>query len=214
MSEQGIDHLIDNLCEELEPVKPLPHPLMRMLPLIGGCILYVLAFIWMEGMRTDFSTKMLDDLTYVFELSLAFAIAVSAAITLGFLAVPDMRGAQWLKTVPVTLLGVFLFWTLLRLWEGRETLFDLPILTDCFMNGIVLLLVPVILLTFFTRMGASTYPGWSAFMTVLSFSGLGWIGLRVTCGMDDFAHAFVYDFLPFICVGIVIGFLSRVIFRW
>ena len=213
MSEQNLDKLIDGLADDLEPAKPLAHPLLRMAPLIVVCILYVGAMIAMLGPRQDFMPKMMHDIDYVFEILLSLSIFISSAAALGWMSIPDMRGQTWMKAVPVTLAGVFV------LWAGLRTFYewDQPLvfeLRNCSLDGLFMTFLPVAALVFTSRQGATTQPVWASFITVLSFSGLGWAGLRFTCGANTFLQSFVIHFIPFILLGVVFGLFARRIFRW
>ena len=213
MSDQNVDSLIDSLSDELEPVKRLPHPFMRLLPLLVVSLIYMVAMIAMIGPRDDWMPKMYHEISYVFEFLLSLSLFVSAAATLAWLSVPDMRGQTWLKAVPVTLGGVFLVWAVLRIaFEWGEPLHFA--LKNCSLDGFIMTALPVAVLTLFTKKGATTQPIWSSCMTILSFSGLGWAGLRLTCGANTFAQSFVIHFIPFVILGVLFGLLSRRIFRW
>lgn len=213
MSEQNLDNLIEGLSDELQPVKPLAHPLVRMASLIVVCILYAAAMIAMLGPREDFMPKMMYEIDYIFEILLSLGIFMSSAVALGWMSIPDMRGQTWMKAVPLTLAGIFLLWAGLRMvFEWDEPLvFKLQ---NCSLDGFFMTLLPVAALVLTSRKGATTQPGWTSFMTVLSFSGLGWAGLRFTCGANTFLQSFVIHFIPFIVLGIIFGLFARRIFRW
>ena len=213
MSDQDVNSLIGSLTEELEPVKPLPHPLLRMVPLVVVSFLYLAIMIAMLGPREDWMIMTFNNFTYVFEFALSFSIFVSAAFALGWLSYPDMRGQTWVKAVPVTLGGVFVLWAILRIifeWD-KGFVFSFG---NCSLDGFVMIALPVLALTYFSKMGATTQPGWSSAMVILSFCGLGWGGLRFTCGADSLLQSLVIHFIPFVLLGIAFGFLARRIFRW
>ncbi|MCB1531345.1 MAG: DUF1109 family protein [Alphaproteobacteria bacterium] len=210
---KDLDKLIGSLSKELEPCKPMAHPLIRVLPLIVISILYVLAIILLIGPRNDWMPKMYGELSYIFEFGLSFSIFVSAAIALAWLCVPGMRGQTWLKAVPVTLGGVFLFWALLRIIFEWSEPFHFAF-SSCSLDGFIMLALPVFILTLFSRRGATTEPWWSSFMAVLSFAGLGWAGLRLTCSANTFAQSLVVHFVPFVTMGVVFALFARRIFKW
>lgn len=170
MSEKSIDSLIDALSDELEPIKPIAHPLLRVLPLIVVSVLYVTVMIVLIGPRNDWMPKSYSEIDYVFEFGLSFSIFLSATIALAWMNIPDMRGQAWLKAVPITLAAVFLSWGGLRiLFEWQEPLHFA--LSNCSLDGLFMTVIPVFALTFMSRTGSTTQPRWSAFMTILSFSG-------------------------------------------
>lgn len=210
---QSIDSMIENLSNDLSEVKPLPHPLLRVLPLIGISVFYLFAMVAMLGPREDWMPKMFNEISYLFEIGLSLSVFISAAMALCWMSVPDMRGQTWLKAVPVTLLGVFVGWAGLRIYfEWGEPL--MMSLGNCSLDGLFLTAVPVFILTLMARRGATTQPGWSAFMSILSFSGLAWAGLRFTCGANTFLQSLVIHFIPFVVLGIVFALFARRIFKW
>lgn len=213
MAKENIDQLINDLTGELEPVKPLAHPFIRALPLIIVSVLYVAFMVVLIGPRNDWMPKMYNEISYVFEFGLSFGIFVSAAIALAWLGVPDMRGQAWLKAVPITLAGVFVFWAILRgIYEWDKPLHFA--LQSCSLDGFFITVLPVFILTFSCRSAATTQPGWSSFMAILSFSGLGWAGLRLTCSANTFMQSLVVHFIPFVVIGIIFALLARRIFKW
>lgn len=213
MMSNDLKTLIDKLGEDLTPQKPFMHPMIRVLPLMIISALYVFLMIVLIGPRNDWMPKMYNELSYMFEFGLSFGIFMSAAIALAWLSVPDMRGQTWVKAVPCTLFGVFVFWAFLRgVYEWDEPLrFALQ---NCSLDGFFMTVLPVFALTVLSRRGATTQPGWSSFMTILSFSGLGWAGLRLTCTANTFMQSLVIHFIPFVLLGLVFGLCARRIFRW
>jgi len=213
MSEQNFDKFINELADDLKPVKPLAHPFIRMAPLIVVSIIYVGVMVAMLGPRDDVMPKMMHDIDYVFEILLSLSIFISGAIALGWMTVPGMRGQTWMKAVPVTLTGVFLLWAALRIifeWD-QPFVFKLQ---NCSIDGFFMTCLPVAALVFTSRQGAITQPRLTSFITVLSFSGLGWAGLRFTCGAGTFLQSFVIHFIPFIMIGVLIGLFARRIYKW
>ena len=213
MSEKDLNTLIDDLADDLKPVKPLAHPLKRMAPLIIVCIFYVGAMIALLGPREDFMPKMMYEIDYLFEILLSLSIFISSAVALGWLSIPDMRGQTWMKAIPVTLAAVFILWAGLRIFFewGEPLVFKIE---NCKLDGLFMTVIPVAALVFMSRRGAVTQPGWTSFITVLSFSGLGWAGLRFTCGAGTFLQSFLIHFVPFIMLGVIFGLLSRKIYKW
>lgn len=209
----NIDSMIESLSDDLSEVKPLPHPIVRILPLIGVSVLYTLAMVAVLGPRQDWMPKMLNEIGYLFEIVLSLSIFVSAAIALCWMTVPDMRGQTWLKAVPVTLLGVFTGWAGMRIYFEWDEPFVFSF-QNCTLDGLILTAVPVFILTLMARNGATTQPRWTAFMSILSFSGLAWAGLRFTCGANTFLQSLVFHFIPFVLLGLVFALFARRIFKW
>lgn len=208
-----IDGLIGDLSDELQPVKPMENPFILMVPFILFCALYVIGIVSILGLRADLMPKMMSDFTFFFEFGLSIMIFISATFALGWLSIPDLGGREWVKAVPVSLLMVFLFWAALRVIYEMDNHFEFA-LSHCNLNGLFMIFFPIVALVYSVRKGATTQPGWSAFMTILAFSALGWGALRFTCGADNFAHSFLIHFIPFVVLGVTVGLFSKKIFRW
>lgn len=212
MTKQDMDKLIGDLCAGLKPVRPLPHPLLRVLlyvVLTGG---YVGAMVYMYGLRMDWADK-LHDLHFVFETGLALSIWLSAVLSAVWLCVPDMRGQGWLKIVPVTLAAVMVGWSLLRAGFEGVSLFPIH-WVHCFKDGCIMGVVPFLLIILMARRGATCKPYWMAAMNVLAVTTAGWIGLRLTCPMNDMGHGFIYHLIPYMAFGLVVALAARRLFRW
>jgi hypothetical protein len=212
MSEQSLDKLIGTLTDELKAVKPLAHPLKRAWPWIVVSIVYVALAGLLHGFRHDMSAK-LADMDFMFEVLLMGFVSVSAVLASLWLCVPDMRGQKWLAAIPVTLFGVFVLWTCLRCAHEGLTSENIH-WTHCFEAGILMGFIPVFALLRMMRAGTTTHPRLLALMNMLAVAGLGYVGLRLTCGMDTVAHATLFHISPFLLAGAVLGFLSRKIYRW
>ncbi len=213
MSTGQLDKLIENLAGELEPVKRLRHPLLRIAPWIALTVLYILAvdYFYLE-FRPDLSDKTSDPI-FIFEISLALAAGLSAAIATAWLCVPDARGQSWIMAVPITLSLTFLSWSFIRgANEGLEPAH--MHLNHCFHDGIVLIAIPAAVIMFLSRCGATTRPVLMGIMNAIAVGALGYIGLRLSCQMDNIAHGCFYHIAPFILAGGVVGLLARRIYRW
>ena len=214
MAKQSkIDDLIGQLSDDLEPRKPLAHPLWRAAPLILISLIYVGATISMIGPREDWIPKMYQEIDYIFEFTLSLGIFITSTFALCWMCVPDMRGQQWVKSVPLTLAAVFCLWAALRIifeW-GQPVVFEWK---NCSLDGFIMLMLPAAILTFASRRGSTTQPVWSSSIAVLAFCGLGWSGLRLTCGANTFLQSFGVNFIPFIVLGVIFGIFARRIFRW
>lgn len=207
------DDLIDNLCGDLcTRRRRLLHPLVRGALLLALMAVYLGFVTGADGLRMDLDAQ-LQNTVFVFEIFLGALVGVMAIITSCFLAVPDMRGAGWLKSSTLTL---FLAFLLLIGVRGATEGMTLHLLhwDMCYNHGLVIAIVavPVVLLT--AMRGATTHPYWMAGMNALAFGMVGWIGLRLSCSMDDVGHSFFSHYVPFALIGIVVGFLAKRLFRW
>lgn len=207
-----INNLIEDLTKELEPVKPQAHPMLRVLPWFVIAPLYVFVIVQIIGPRPDLS-MMLADLNFLMEVVLMAGLAVSGGIASYFLSIPDMRGQKWLLGVPFTILGIFMLWCFLRgAVEGPA----IPQLhwDPCIHEGIFMALVPMAVLMFMLRKGATTKPVFMTSMNIMAVGALASIGLRMTCIIDTVGHIVMYKVMPFALIGLMIGVFARRIFKW
>ena len=215
MSEQqgNIDDLIGNLTDELSPVKPMAHPLVRLMPMLAVALAYIGFISYQVGLRNDISS-ISDNMYFVWEVGLGGLIAFFAAMTSAFLCVPDMRGQKWLIPVSLTLFGVLLAWTMMRGMTEGFSAEHAYYWSDCFYDGAIMGFVPTIVVVLFSLRGKTTRPVTMAAMNVLAITGLGYIGLRFTCAMDHVEHAFLFHLVPFAVLAFLIGVLAQRLYKW
>ena len=210
--ENNTDDLIGKLCNELEPIKPFC-PYRRIIPWFLMSIVYLVGAVVYLGLRHDISDRLMDSI-YLFEMGVALAIFITAALTSSWLSFPDAHQKGWMKAVPITLFGIFIFWIAVRSFEeGMSPLATLH-LTHCAHEGLVMETIPIIALIFITMRGHTTQPYWSMFMNILAVSTIGWIGLRLTCSMDQMGHTLLNHLLPFAIVSAGLAFFARKLFKW
>jgi hypothetical protein len=212
MTKQDMDKLIGDLCAGLTPCKRLPHPALRVLLYLALTVAYIVMTVSMYGIRHDWAEKF-HDVYFIFESTLALAIWLSSMLAAAWLCIPDMRGQNWMKVVPVTLAVVMLFWTFLRGTMEGINLFPVH-WGHCFKDGCLMGAVPLVLIVLMSRKGATCSPYWMAAMNALAVTMAGWIGLRMTCPMNDMGQGFIYHFIPYMAIGVVVGLLARRLFRW
>lgn len=212
MKEKNTDKLIGELCGGLKPVKALPHPLLRVALYVTLTAAYVGVTVWLYGIRSDWQDKLVD-IHFLFEIGMAAAIWIGAMIAAAFLCIPDMRGKQWMNVVPVTLAAVLVYWAKLRMMLEGVTFFPVH-WGGCFKDGCLMGLVPLVLILIFSRQGATCRPYWMAVMNALAVTMAGWIGLRLTCSMNDMGAGFLHHFIPYMVLGVAVGLLARRLFKW
>lgn len=212
MREQGLEQLIGNLTEQLAPVRPLAHPLKRGLAWMAFALAYMGLAVWISGVRPDIADKLTDQ-PYLLETALGAAMALFAALSSMWLCIPDLRGQRGLSVVAYTLFAVFLGWTLLRvLTEGMHA-HDLHA-NHCFAEGLLYGFFPMLALVILSRKGATTHPFQQSFMNGLAVMGLGYVGLRFTCALDNVEHCTLFHFMPYVLLGGVLGLFARKIYKW
>lgn len=213
MSDKKIKNLISSLSDELEPAKPFAHPCQRLLTWAAMSALYLALLISFMDVRHDLADAIKDP-RFIFEITLMGFIGITSALCATFLCVPDMRGRSWLVSLPFTGLALFTVWSITHaiLVEGAQ----MPHLhmDHCMGEGAFMTVIPLAMLLFLTRKGATTRPILMAVMNVMSIAAVAYIGLRFTCTMDTVAHATLQHLLPYVLIGLVLAMAARKIFKW
>lgn len=209
---KNTDDLIGQLCEGLEPSK-LACAYKRIVPWFLLSVIYLVGTVLFLGLRPDISERLIDGV-FLFEMGLASMIFITAGMTSSWLSFPDSHQKEWMKAVTVTLFAVFALWVTTRSIEEGLNLSTTLHLGHCAHEGIIMEVVPIIVLIFITMRGHTVQPFWSMTMNVLAVSALGWLGLRMTCSMDQMGHSFFNHLLPFAIIGAGLGFFARKLFKW
>ncbi len=213
MTTDDINKTIDKLCDGLKPVKPCC-PTRNGLLWILLVVCYTSAVALTIGFRENIAESMMRE-DYVFEIILAFAIAISASLVTFWISIPGCDKRKKFMPVPLTLLAVQVVWMLERLYfEGIGDIRD-NWLSHCWMNTVLHTTLPalaVILLV--RRSGATVMPCWMATFALISVSEFGWIGMRLVCPRDNVGEAYLLNFLPYVILGVILGFVAKKLFRW
>lgn len=213
MSTDDIHKTIDNLCSSLKPVKCF-NPTRRGLLWILLVLCYTSAVTLTIGFRENITETMARS-DFVFELILAFSIALSSSLMTFWLSIPDCEKYKKFLAVPLALLFVQIVWVLDRtFFEGLGD-FRENWLSHCWMNTIVHTTLPALAVIILVRKGGATVmPGWLATNALLAVTEFGWIGMRLICPMDNVGEAYLLNFLPYVVMGAALGFGAKKLFRW
>ncbi len=206
------EKLVACLSEDLKPMKCLRHPLKRALcwTLFSGA--YVFLVINYIGLRPDFALKLADP-AYLFELFLAFIMSMSGALSSHWMCVPDMRGQQWMPVVSATLFTVLIGWMFMQISVGADLMNDLHF-SHCMVDSIIFGLIPAATIVFLSMRGKTTRPILMVFMNIIAALGIGYLGLRLTCGCDNASHIVIHHMLPYLLMGGVIAAIGQKYYRW
>lgn len=213
MTDNDINKTINQLCDGLKPVKPCC-PTRNSLLWILLVVCYTSAVALTIGFRENLAESMGRE-DYVFEIMLAFAIAITASLVTFWISIPGCDKRKKYIPVPLTLLAVQFVWMLERLYfEGIGDIRE-NWLSHCWMNTALHTTLPalaVILLV--RRSGACVMPQWMATFALISVTEFGWIGMRLVCPRDNVGEAYLLNFLPYVVLGVVVGFVAKKLFRW
>ncbi len=210
--KQDTSQLIESLSDDLTKIKPMAHPLKRAIPWVILTVIYIISVVYYLGIRGDFASKLHDPI-YVFELSHALAISISAVICSLWLCVPDMREQKWMIAVPLSLFATFIVWVLLKSTLDMHKTFTLD-WGHCHEDSILFGVVPALAILFISIKGRTTHPNLISLMSAISVGGLGYMGLRITCASDDIGHLCVYHILPYLLLGLLVTIFAKRIYRW
>ena len=205
--------LIEALTEDLKPIKCLKHPLKRVLCWTLFTGIYVFLIIFYLGLRPDFIIKISSEPSYIFELFLAFAMSMSGAISSHWLCVPDMRGQNWMPVVSTTLFTVLFGWLFLQ-FSVEFNFLEQMHFSHCMIDGTLFGLIPAASIVFLSMRGKTTRPALMVFMNIIAACGIGYMGLRLTCGCDNTSHIVIHHILPYILMGGIIAVLGQKLYRW
>lgn len=212
MSDKNTDNLIEGLCGDLESIKPRC-PYTHIAAWFLGSLFYLATVVSYIGLRPDFDMNAMNPL-YIFEIGLAGLILISASIASSWLSVPDCLQRPWIKIIPITLALIFTLWAVIRsVAEGMDFISGLHI-GHCAQEGLLMEVIPLVALVFITIKSCTTQPYWSMVMNVLAVSTLGWIGLRLTCPVDEMGHSLFNHLLPFAILAAALGMFARKLFKW
>ena len=213
MSNKSIDALIDDLTDELEPRKPLPHPVVRTFPWAVISFTYLAVIIQVSGLRPDLVHKF-HDVNFIFELGLSIFIAVSAFLASAYWCVPDARGKKWLVSLPLMGSAIFIFWNAIRfIIEENARMPDLH-WNHCYKDGLAMAILPIASIVIMCRQGKTTCSATMMSMNIIAITSVAYIGLRFTCMLDTVGHSGIAHILPFSIVTTIMGFATHRLYKW
>lgn len=206
------DDMIKQLSGELKPVCCLGNPYLRAMKWLSVGLISVVIIGAILGFRGDLGTKMMSP-GFELEIIVALLLAVSSAIAASWLSVPDGAEKKQVVIMPYILVA---FAGLLFARETFHHGIDLPEfkLTTCMLNGLIMGLIPVALMVYLMKCGASTRPVLMTLVSMIASGSIGYIGLRLICHSDAIGHVCLYHVVPFVVIGLILGLLARRLFRW
>lgn len=208
--------LIESLAQDLKPVRVLPNPWVR----FGRYLLMALAYsavaLALLGVNRDMAQHILTDISFLMDTALMLLVGLSAGAAAFHLCVPDLRARNWLLVLPAVFLSVFVLWKALAFMSGQQN--DMHIHADhfaCALASAVFFAVPALIVTVMTAArGATTHPLMQLVMNSLCVGALGYVPVRLFCGIDSLGHDLVFHIAPFLFLGTALGVLARRFFKW
>ncbi|MCD8566455.1 MAG: NrsF family protein [Alphaproteobacteria bacterium] len=213
--KQGLDSdkLIETLSDELGSVTPLAPPLRRAALWALAGIVYLGLFWAVAGVRQDFATIITPPSSVLYEVIMAAFIGLSAILASAWLCVPEGAENRRIIIPPIAGFILFCLWVAYRSFSEPMD-FSHAHWDHCLDAGIMMGFIPSLSLVMLSRRGATTAPYLMALMNFLAIAALGFIGLRLNCGVDSVEHAIFTHLLPFTLVGLLAGLFARKLYRW
>lgn len=210
------DELIQNLSEK-GLSKPLPHPFKQSLAWIVCILLYMIVAATVEGFRFDINSK-LQSITFIAEILLLLAISFSATIISIYYSRPDNLSYKPLRFIPFLLLVIWFFVAysdsmyMLSVDNFIASLKSKGFMCTCHIMLITAL--PLIILFFFLRMGASVQHGWAGAMATLGITSFTYLFMRLIEPNDDIVHLITWHAFPIILMCLLAIKLSKLLLKW
>lgn len=217
MTHDKTDAMINTLCDDLKPASPpAPGWLVTLLLTTLTLVYCAVVSLWV-GLRPDLDAR-LGDMAFRFELMLTLVMGISALMAACRLRAPDAdcdMGGVAIQTVPLTMLAVLVGWFGLRLIdEDFAWIVEPNWWRTCFVEAFAVGFLPVVATILTLKSGRTVSPARQMGFAMLGAAALGWVFLRLTCGVDAVSHSFCVLYLPFILAGLVAAMLARRVFRW
>ncbi len=207
-----INDLISKLEDDLTPVKPMVSPVLRSVIWFFSGLFSVLFVASIAGFRMDLHQKLMETV-FVGELVFILILSASAIYSSAWLSIPEGAGKKHVLYVPYIILFIALC-ILGNDFLSHGISLDNFVFHTCIIDAILMGMVPVLLMIWMMKQGAPTAPIMGATMNMIAAGGIGYMGLRLTCGSDDVGHMCVYHILPFIFVGLLLGLIARRLYHW
>lgn len=208
-----VDNLIDGLTADLQPIQALPHPFSRALLWILGGVLYLVGFVLIMALRADVGIMIVEPAA-ITELVFSLSLFLSGAFASAWLSVPDKRGQPWVGRLPVIFGVGFGLWIAGRAFADPGEIMPHLDLHHCMGTCVLAGFGPALLIGWASHKGATTAPILMAVANILFVTGIGLIGLKLTCDDDSVGHMLLMHLGPFILAGFLIGLLARRLYRW
>ncbi len=212
------DDLIQNLSQNLQPVKPMLSPVRMTLNFaLLGLGFVAFSFLLMST-REDLSTRIVHP-KFLFEIFLAFALSVSALALAVYLSRPGQDAAvSKLAKICIGFLAFSLTYNIFQVFALSRSQIHLGLNLsglECFAAVFGFALVLGATLVFWLKRGASTAPSASGLVIATAGVALGNVSISFFCGFDNGMHVFLYHFaVPILASGISGLISARLFLRW
>lgn len=191
--------------------KPMRHPLTITAMWMGVFTLYVLLIMLVMGIRPDMPEKWIAPM-FILEVGGMALVAITAALSASFLALPDEAGKPWMKYLCLFPLMLFLGVLIYGLNDDSTLSFPECIRRQhfpCSVEVILFSLIPSATMFYTLAKAAPTRPSLAGCMAALSGSAFGYVVIRMLDTHDDPMSLLVWHFSPVILVVLVGMIMGR-----
>ena len=209
------DNLIDQLTNDLEPVKRLESPLRRLLRWLAVSSLCIVVGVFVMGLRHDLSNAIYST-SFWLETSLILASAISASLLAFLLSVPG-RTVKKIKLAPslcIALWGLTILVLSLRKDVDSSHLAQLTNGMPCMSAIYSMAVIPGALLFAMICNAAPLNKPLVGIWAVIAAAAFGALGLQFVCASSNPIHLIIWHVLPVLAIGVVGIYLGKLVFNW
>jgi len=208
-----IERLVNNLSQDVQAVKPVPHPILLSLRWLAAAFGYLVIALVISGVRPDLGLQ-LNHPWFVAEIAMLAAILITTASSAALLSFPDLHQQRALAFAPAGIFALFVL-VIVCAWQGDSPPALLPRHSfECTLSILGISLLPTAAIFYVMRRFASTHPGLSGTTAVLFAFGIGALWLRLYESNDSILHVIEWHYLPMIAVGLSGLWLGKRLLRW
>jgi hypothetical protein len=201
--------LIRQLAGEVQPVRPLKHPVARFFRWAIFTVAWVVAGVVAVGVRVDIAA-VLRAPTFLLQIALPLALGAGATIAAFVASVPD-RKHRFLDLVFVAILALWLLVVVSAVVATGGG--HLGAGARCVRNLVVLSLPPGALLYVVLKRAAPLGGSLTGLQAALGVAALAYAGTRFACHNDGALHLLVWHSAFVLLLGGVGALIGRALFR-
>jgi hypothetical protein len=209
----NLDELVESLAQDASAVKPSPHPLMMSLTWMAVAMAYLVASLWISGLRPDLTQK-LDEPWFVAEMVSLALIFIATSLSAAVLAFPDLHQKNKTALAPAGLFILFMA-ILFFAWRADAPPASLPVHSfECTLSITLFSLLPAAWTFLSMRKFASTHCRWAGSIALLFAFSVGALWLRLHELNDSIIHVIQWHYLPMLGIGLAGWWLGRRLLKW
>lgn len=205
--------LIEKLCNDATPVRPMTSPWLLTAQWLLGFAVYFALLMALVSPRADLFAKLHEPL-FLMEILSLVAIVASCALSAALLSFPDIYQTRCIACLPIVCFLAFaMVIGVAYRSQGGVMEFHVEDFRCTFFIGLYALL-PAIWLFYSIRQYASTHCFLAASVAALTSFGIGALAERLAEQTDSVAHVMPYHYLPMLVVAIIGPILGRKLLHW